>query len=445
MSETHLLRRTLTLLASAALSGCGDIFGGDGPRPRLEIAVDGPATDEVQGLGAMVTAHLRDTARVAELRVYVDSGPGVAPLHDERAALNGESPFAATRPVVVAGPGEHRITVAITDAAGRIESASITRRFSVDDVRYAVTVLPDSGRGAGVSGVSSRGDVAGWIVGASGRRRPAVWRNGALQVVLDSDSVHTTAVHVNAAGDVLLQFHGATNPFDRTGTQVLRSDGARIWIRWPSTTSQPCCAVAEDLTDQRRALARSPLRSVFLDVAAGIVVDSARTELMSMNVLGMAAGHVFNDISGSTVLTTVGFEPPPRPPRPLPITCDPVGRYTHYLTVALDDAGNLLADFCANPVLAFRTGAVVPLFAKLGRATRARLSRQGGLVAALAHDGGDLYVWELALDRTRRVRVPGDAWRFSSLGDVNGSGVIAAEGVERTTGRSAALLLIPAP
>jgi hypothetical protein len=79
----------------------------------------------------------------------------------------------------------------------------------------------------------------------------------------------------------------------------------------------------------------------------------------------------------------------------------------------------------------------------VGRGT-AHLSRSGGVVASL-DSAGAIWVWRVGSAAAARLRVDGDPWRFDSLGAVNASGQIAAQGVDRASGRRAALLLTPAP
>lgn len=59
------------------------------------------------------------------------------------------------------------------------------------------------------------------------------------------------------------------------------------------------------------------------------------------------------------------------------------------------------------------------------------------------HFRSAIYLWRPSTNRTTQVQVTGGAWQIGSLAAVNASGQIAAHGVDRTTGRAAALLLTP--
>jgi hypothetical protein len=357
--------------------------------------------------------------------------------------------------VYVPGPGRHTITVAVTDTAGRTASASATRTFRLPEVDYAAVALPDLGHGGGATFVHAGGAVAGWVATAQGRRRPAVWRAGALELVPAPDSVDVVATHLNGAGDVLLRFGGPGYVAPGANVRVRRADGALLAVG-PLKYLAPemarglnqCCDLAADLTEDRVALASSQqsgpygTRSALLDVATGRP-DSVAERLVARNERGQMLGDRWTgSLYPSTYLETVGFALPPAPAGPAAYRCDPfAGRFTTELPVDLDNAGNVLSRYCGNFALRSTLGSEW-LDRYVGRAAAARLSRTGGVVVA-RDTAGALTRWTLAARIPERLRVAG-AWRLESLGGVNAGGAIVGQGVN-ASGRRAALLLTPAP
>jgi hypothetical protein len=447
-------RRVLPLAAVTLAAACGDPAGPAVPAPRLALAADAPAADSLARLAVGVDLAMRDSVPFRDVAVWVDSAAAPAPQSTDRL------PIADHRWSVVAyvpGPGRHTITVAVTDTAGRVTSASLALAFRLPEVAYTAAALPDLGHGGAATFVHAGGDVAGWVATAAGRRRPAVWRRGALELVPAPDSVDVVATHLNAAGDVLLRFGNPGYVPQGPHVRVRRADGALLVVG-PLRTEIPnnglvdvCCTTAADLNERRQAVAAAPLtflvpyRTAVLDVASGRIVDSARAVVAAVNDRGLMVGTAgLRSGYNSTSLEAVGFAPPPRPEGAARWRCDPrVGRFTHETALALDNAGNVLSDYCGNLALRSTAGSVW-LDRFLGRARVARLSRDGGLVVGL-DSAGALTRWSLAARRPERLRVAGDPWHVDSLGAVNASGQIAAEGVDRASGRRAALLLTPAP
>jgi hypothetical protein len=355
----------------------------------------------------------------------------------------------------VSRPGVHRFVVRTADSGTTDRGVSFTRTFVIPDVPYAVAALPDLGVAAGAVGINEGGDVAGWVTTAEGHLRPAVWRRGArggaLEVVpTAADANRVVAVRVNAAGDILLQYRSGSGPFVR----VRRSDGVELPVglpgpgAWPYVNLPSCCSLAADLTEARQALGTThdsffAYRAAVLDVARGVIVDSAVSRLTTMNESGQAAGTLSNapTLYISTWLDTRGFTSPPHPRGAVYSVCDLPGRYGYTTAIDLDDDANVLASWCGNPVLLPNGGEGVWVDRHVGRG-EVHLSKRGGLVASL-DSAGAIHLWRLGTTTTSRARLLDTRWRVDRLAGVTSSGAIAAQGVD-AAGRRAALLLVPA-
>lgn len=451
-------RTVAATAALSALAACSDTTSPPPPSaPRLVLSIEMPG-DSASQLGVGLTAALSDSAAIRELRVYVDSARASLPA----AVLvwpGSETPLTLPLPrsigtvVSLPGPGRYSITAAVTDSGGRVVSSSFTRTVTLDSTPYTATPLPDLGAGATAVWIHADGTVTGSVTTPAGRRRPAFWRGGQLTMVAATDSGDATAVRVNAAGDVLLQYQ-LLNPLDTTfrSPRVLRADGTVLTFGGYGG----CCLIAGDLTDTRRALAYTgtpvpefnyPIApsATVLDVASAQRVDSARGNFVALNGAGQALGHTvsFNPAFSSNLVTR-GFTLPPWPVGPMANVCPYQGSHVnvHIDPLGLDEVGNVLATECRNAALLSAAGSVW-LDRYFGRVPTAfRLSRQGGVVAALDTAAGALMVWRADTRRTARVAVAG-GWRITTLGAVNATGAIAAQGVD-ASGRRAALLLTPA-
>ena len=81
MLRKYLPRFTAGVLAASPLAvpaGCGDPAGPAAP-PRLVLTAALPAGDSAAQFGVEVTAALRDSAAIREVRLYVDSASGRPP------------------------------------------------------------------------------------------------------------------------------------------------------------------------------------------------------------------------------------------------------------------------------------------------------------------------------------------------------------------------------
>ncbi|AHG89932.1 hypothetical protein J421_2395 [Gemmatirosa kalamazoonensis] len=441
----------LGALLLAACAGAPDAPAAPPPAPPSQLALTVTPADETlaqRGLALVVTR--RDGRPIKGLHVFADSG--TATQIDFRWSHDGW--FSGGRDsvslsVYAPTPGRHTFTIVTQDPGGVVASAAITRTFVIPDVDYAVTVLPDLGAGGGANGISTRGDVAGWVTGPNGRRRAAVWRAGALTVLPVDTAVNVTATHVNTAGDVLLGFGGIYGSFDwPTAVWVRSADGAMTPVGASGTAGfrSYCCSLAADLTDTRQALGASPapdyaFRSATLDLRTGRQ-DTSDTRYVKLNDNGQAVGTTANsfDLYITVRLVAKGFVPGPLPSGPLLSVCDLPGRYTRTLPIDLDDDANVLVDYCGNPALLVPDGQSVWLDRYVGRG-QVRLSRQGGIVAAL-DSAGALHTWRFPGGPVSRLRLSDTRWRVDSLGAVNASGAVAARGID-ASGKHAALLLTP--
>lgn len=458
-----LLPGGVLLGAGAALAlACSDATGPGAGGPHLLLDLEVPPSDSLTRLAIALTVARSDSALLSTVNIFVDSAAGVQPQSAATICCSGRGTrYQAV--VNLPGPGRHTITVVATDTLGRAVGASAAWTVRVPDVRYSVAPLPDSGAGGNARFVHANGTATGWVAGASGVRRPAVWRGGALTVVGATDSLHGAATRVNAIGDVLIEYRAVSAAYATNGSyvRVHRADGAMItmpavFYSFPTTnggtSSYPvCCSAGADLTESRLALGTTAYytpygySSAVLDVVRGVRADSMVGVYTGLNDAGQAAGSVTSSgLYMTTSLVTRGFTAARLPEALVASVCDRVGRYYTLAPLDLDDSGNLLASYCGNPVW-LPTGATTAsrwLDRMVGRSRAIHLSRQGQLIASL-DSTGTIYLWRPSTDQTTRVRLVDDAWRIDSLGAVNASGVLAAYGIERATGRTAALLLTP--
>ncbi|HEY0778575.1 MAG TPA: hypothetical protein VGD56_11475 [Gemmatirosa sp.] len=313
-------------LALGAVAGCRDSTGPPTSGPRLLVAFESPAGDALAQLGVGATVTRSDSALMRTVLISVDSGAAhstAGGLLPGRPFLSPSGPASVwTGVVALPGVGRHTITVVAVDTVGHTLTTSAAWTVRLASEAYTATALPDSGHGAGTRFVHATGTVTGWIGGSAGRRRPAVWRRGALAVVGAIDSVDGAATRVNAAGDVLLEY-GAS-------VRVLRTDGTTVAV--PSTTYtyptesggtysyQVCCNVGADLTDTRFAVGTTlqfqpyGYASSVLDVARGVGVDSALGQIVALNDAGQSVETVtdalivaLNDAGQSVETVTDAF------------------------------------------------------------------------------------------------------------------------------------------
>lgn len=458
----------LPLALAAVLAACGDSTA-PAPPPRLTLSVEAPAGDSLAQLGVDVVVALRDSVPIRQLRIFVDSAVAAAPQEVvDLVVPDARARVAAVTPAT----GRHVITVAVTDTAGAVASASVTRTFRLPTVRYAATRLPDLGYGAVASALNAGGDAAGYVVTAGGRKRPAVWRNGELSLLPVADTLDVTATRINASGDVLLQYPPrfgvpGASVTGYTSARVLRADGALLPIgplylpfSPPDVGGRTCCALAGDLNDRRQAVASNqapnPWKvSLRVDVGTGVVDTALGVEYTRINNAGQRAGT--RDMSGASALLTDGFAAPAGPAGPRAGGYCYAGggaSYTTYQhTVDLDDAANLLVRYGCGGTYAYHSAAgsvwldrYLPRPAEPLGATvwgNIRLSRQGSLVAAL-DSAGAVHVWNAGTRRTVRAAAETAPFRFDGLGAVNAAGRVAVHGTDPATGRGAAFLLDPA-
>ncbi len=455
MSHKYLPRLPRGVLPAIAIAACGDPAGpaDDATPVALDVSVAADAPVAQRGFEVVVT--LRDGVPIRGARVVADSG--TADQRVFRWVYEGHT-WAPTARVVVFAPGggRRRFTVVVSDTAGRTAGTSFERTFEFADLAYAAAPLPDLGAGGNARALNARGDAAGWVLDARGRQRPAVWRAGVLEVLSAgaSDTAGAVATRINAAGDVLLQL--ALPSADGTAVRVRRSDGALLTVgplkyRQPpqAVTFDACCRVAADLSDDRKALGASAAyvlgaRTAVLDVQTGAVVDSVDGHLGVLANGAQSAGYTVGGYANAgRSLWTRGFPSPGLPAGTPASICDRPGRYSTTVPVDIDGDANLLVSYCGSPAYLPRAGAPAWVDRYVGPGT-AHLSRDGGVVASLDSTGA-IWVWRVGTAAAARLRVAGDPWRFDSLGAVNASGQIAAQGVDRASGRRAALLLTPAP
>lgn len=454
--------------AAVASLGCSDATGPAARGPALVLSLETPAGDSLAQLAVGITVARSDSARLSEVRVYIDSGtgsPNVSSLRPDGTRIS--SPYGGpagewTGVVGLPGAGRHTVTVVGVDTAGGALSASAAWTVRLPGEAYTVAALPDSGFGGGTRFVHANGTVTGWVVGANGRARPALWRGNALTVIALPDSFGGVATRVNAAGDVLLEYAPSPGAYAfGSYVRVRRADGATLVVGPNTFTHETidggtqsdavCCGVGADLTESRLALGSvaefvpvgSGFTSAVLDVARGARVDSMEGTFAGLNDAGQSVGAMRWE--RSTGLIARGFKTADLPAAPVASVCDPVGRYSALVPIDLGESAGVLASFCGSPVWLPPAGGTSRWLDRVvGRSKAVHLSRTGQIIASL-DSAAAIYLWRPAANRTTQVQIAGDAWRIDALAAVNASGQIAAHGVERATGRAAALLLTPAP
>ncbi len=459
-------------LGAGAGLACSDSTAPATRGAQLALSLETPPSDSLGQLGVGISVMRSDSALLRDVRVYVDSGAASAQVATIPGLSRVDEPYGPAKrwagAVALPGPGRHTMTVVGIDTLGRALSASVAWTVRLPGEAYALAALPDSGHSSGTRFVHTDGTVAGWIGGADGRHRAALWRNGITTVLATPDSFSATATRVNASGDVLLELRPGSTPTTQGDyVRVRRADGATLLVVGPHSASYhatngsrdttitfaACCTAGVDLTDTRLAVGASDQAPVFdyysvvLDVARGTRVDSTRGLLVALNNAGQSV-ESFTYYGGPYIgmgLFPHGFTMAGLPNARVASECDLVGRWFTLVPIDLDESANVLASYCGNPVwLPTVAGTSRWLDRAVGRSKAVHLSRTGGIIASL-DSAGAIYLWRPATNRTTQVQIAGGAWRIDSLAAVNASGQIAAHGVERATGRGAALLLTPAP
>ena len=450
----------LLLLGGLGSSACSDSTGPSPGGPQLVRSLETPPTDSPGQLGVALSVARSDSALLREVRIYVDSAAGVSPVAATTFGFGSPQPVYWSV-ITLPGPGRHTVSVIGVDTIGRALSATAAWTVRLATDAYSVRVLPDSGNGGGTRFVHADGTVTGWVRGPTGHVRPALWRDGVLTVVGPTDSLDGVATRVNAAGDVLLQYYSTSQR--GALVRVRRADGM-TFVVGPSyggfvtddgrtITYSVCCNEGVDLTETRRAVGNaggiyssSGYRSLIFDVAGGVLVDSISNDLAAMNDAGQSVGSNAGT-SGPGISVNLfphGFETTPLPDGVVTSLCDPIGRSFSLRPIDLDDGPNVLASYCGTAVWLPPAGGTSRWLDRLfGRSKAIHLSRTGQIIASL-DSAGTIYLWRSHSDRTSQVQIAGSRWQIDSLAAVNAAGQIAAHGVERTTGRGAALLLTPA-
>ena len=469
MRHKYLPRAALVVLGLGAgivagtAMACSDPTAPTSRGPHLVLALETPPSDSLGQLAVGLTVVRSDSAYMTSVRIYVDSGPGVQPLAATTFCCNGGGSYFWSV-VPLRGPGRHTVAVVGVDTLGRTLGASATWTVRVAGEAYTLAALPDSGNGAGTRFVHANGTVTGWVGGGSGRRRPAVWRDGALRIVGASDSLDGTATRVNGAGDILLEYRNvAASYLQGPYVRVLRADGTTVVVP-PTTYTYPtdnggtytyavCCNVGADLTETRIAVAAAEsyqpygFASTVFDVARGVRVDSAAGQIIGLNNAGQSVEEVMDEFSlyNSTYLVPHGFKTAGLPNSLAAFECDRgIGRYSTLIPLDLDESADVIASYCGNPVWLPPAGGTSRWLDRLvGPSKTVHLSRTGQIVASL-DPTGTIYLWRAATGRTTQLQIAGTSWTIDSLAAVNGSGQIAAHGFDRVSGRAAALLLTPA-
>ena len=344
------------------------------------------------------------------------------------------------------GGGTTTLEVTATDSAGRTAMRQISLTWDVLAVDYRAVVLPDLGHGAAISWVGEDGTMAGWVARGDGRKRPAIWRDGALTEIPVNDSADASAVGVADDGQVLVQF-GWAYPSFATCTR------ARVWRAGLGERLLGCGEITglrrghEVLLADGHWSGPMPKSTRIIDLTTDARVDSIPARILVANDEGQSAGvqpccyfnqgltlHVFGWLAARI--------PPGIPPLDVPNTCDFNGRWRRHIPRGLDEQGNLVTDDCGRLMLHDVTGSIW-LSRVVPGDTQVAMSRTGRRVARLDPATSTTHLWQFPDGTVQRVALDRDDLRLQSLVHLSATGTIAANATIGSDSTPLAVLLHP--
>jgi hypothetical protein len=400
--------------------------------PSLAVA---GIPDVVPHVGLDLTLQLRGPNPFRSVLAYVDSGTAGALTYMPVAADSGVFTTNTINPDVhlwITGPlanGPHSLTLVARDSTGQYAYFRKNIVTAIPSQTYRVTSIDAPGAIDVVANdINNDGAIAVTALLADTTTRAMRWSGGILESL--GGPLSSAATAINGAGDVA----GYVGRLRGTSGSGSPSDSMVVWHG-----AQPqAFAVgygfrrAEAIANDGSTLVENTLYRGGQATALGLVYA------FDMNNSATVAGQTLDYFSEQAVV--VG--PLGGHQLPLPYQIQGFPRAPHCCGAAalfINDAGRTIGTYEGA---FFIVDGTTPAWTAnpLGRGTVKGMSR-GNLVLAQLSDGS-IAVWTIGGPTTRVVLNTTD-WTIDDLRGINDRAQIIAHGVNKATGRKAALLLDP--
>jgi len=424
-----------------ALVACHDaptVYGGRLPfLPRRLVIIEGIADTLFQRSLQLV---VRDTAASAFQYVDLVLDPGTA---NEQVISNKQlSAFAVPKWLEWLGPrtfrmyfpdtispGPHRVMLREYDDKGLVDALIASFVIALPSVPYTLTVLPSlGGTDAAAVAINESGDIAGWSSDATGRKRAAVWHDGAISAL---DTAASSAMAMNNAGAVF----GTVTTTSTCGARW--SAGARTLIHWTDGS----CLRAIAANDNGTVLA-GQVNSTFLWRADGSATSviapggsyySNPADISDDDYI-VGQGYTGGEYRAFAVGFAASF------PGPFPRNSPHWGsKATH-----INNAGEFIGDVLEEKLFFGKAGSdPVILSGALSVNQRPTLFalNDSGLVASFKYDTQQGFLWKAG--RTSRIAIASSGYTIDQLYAMNNARRIVGRATNNATGEKVAILLTP--
>jgi hypothetical protein len=403
----------------------GEFFSGT----NLTIGVAGlPAV--MQQIGLDLTVQPRSRYPIRAVRAFVDSGSAseqsFGPVPVDSALFNGT--IAPDFELWIPGPltnGQHVMTIAATDSAGRQVSLRQSVTVNIPTRQYRLSVIAIAGAvDTRANGINNAGVIAGTFVNPDATTQAMRWANGVVQLLPGPTS--SSGDVINDSG-VVAGYIGHGQP---QGSDVVWRDTIVTRLAPPagSGTVERINSRGDllyyDGVFRNGVFTSFPVLDFFLDMNdAGVIVG----EVPTIGPPYVAAGL-------NPAAFSIGS---PRLPIPLPPT-------PHFPSSHADFINN------AGQVIGVIEGSPVPFLWDNGTSHWTLNPFGLGIVRAMNNANqvlgqltdGSIAIWTIG-GSTTRVSFDAAGWTIDLLKGLNNSGQIIAHGVNAVTGQKAALLLDP--
>lgn len=338
--------------------------------------------------------------------------------------------------------GAHTLTLRVVDDAGRDAASTLAFVRHVPEIRYGLLALPTLGDSAAALDVRDGGDVVGRARDAAGVWRAVLWRDGTVRRLVTPDTVPSSAVAINAAGEIA----GHLGPAERDNcTDPARWSGASAApVLAPGSAERCWDGLTVDMNDRG---------SILLAVGgAGRPVLWRRDgTLTPLTPSPMTVGLVLDerDVAyGLTLVDSYWSYATTWGPTETRVACpDEIAhlppRGSSCRPTAASDAGELLAwvgGGAGRPMLRQPDGTWIDLEAHLGTRATPAMNRLGTLVSRHAATGA-LFVGRVG--EMRRLVLPEGDWVVERVQAISPGGWIVGSARSRSTGAARPVLLSP--
>lgn len=336
----------------------------------------------------------------------------------------------------VLSPGEHRVRVRFYEAGQLADSTTASFVIAIPTVAYSLQLLPTlGGAESRAVAINDAGDIAGWSLDATGKKRAVAWRSTGIEAL---DTETSEAVAVNNAGAVF----GIVTTTSRCGA---RWDAAG---RTTLTTSGSCVDTVRAANDQGSVLARAGGTEILLREDGSTTVMCPYTfgcalfpvRPADVNDDELVVGQVDTPNQSYQVFAR-GFSPK------IPTSFPYAGAGRETAIMEINDAGQYIGSVWSpsGTKLFFGQGEAEPTVLSGALSvnqvpTLIALNEQGD-VLTFDYPAQVGYLWRDG--RTTRLTLLSSDWRIDGLYAMNDARRIVGHATHVTTGEKRAVVLIP--